>query len=101
VDRWEGAAAALKHPRGDLHRLLATAELRPKEVLGAAEDLVSAGDQAGPEWGVDVRRVLLASAPGDPRSSRWREQANGTIERYGLGVFRDDGIVAAGSGAVG
>ncbi len=87
--RWEGEARRLDHRRGALHLGLAQAELGADPVASLAP-LLPEADDAGPEWGVDARRVLVRSATGDPRSERWAAEADATIEQYGLGVFRSE-----------
>lgn len=93
LDRWAAAAEALDHPRAELHRALVGAELQRAGTHEALVERVGDADDAGPEWGVDVRRVLLAADGTDPRAPRWRQEADDRIQRFGLGVF---GRTAAG-----
>jgi len=89
VERWEVEARRLDHGRAALHLGLAQAELGADPAASLAH-LLPEADEAGPEWGVDARRVLVRSANDDLRSERWEAEANATIEQYGLGVFRPE-----------
>ncbi len=96
VSRWEAEARALVHERAPLHHALAVASLRPAEGVELLAERVPDADRAGPEWGVDVRMLLVALAGDDPRAARWAEEADAHVERFGLDVFR-----AAGGGRSG
>ncbi len=95
LERWAAAAASLDHPRAELHRALAGAELLPGSPLDELAGRVGDADEAGPEWGVDVRHVLLAAGCSDPRAGRWREEADDRIRRFRLGVFEPSAASAA------
>jgi hypothetical protein len=87
VERW--SAARLSHPRAKLHLglrdglLAADAPSRRAALLAVLAD----ADEAGPEWGVDLR-LLAVAAGADPSL---RDAAAEQVERFGLGVFHRSG----------